>query len=345
MPSSVNDHFRLIMIGAGQIASLSHLPAVLACEGVDLVAIVDSKPGRASKLAREYGLSVKIFSDLEPALERADGAIVATPNDTHHDIATRCLMRGVHVLIEKPMTSTYAEALQLSKLARNTGLNAMVGFVTRHRRNVRLMKTLLDQKHFGRVSHFAYQFGTNGGWAPLTGYKSNAGGRGAGVLAISASHFLDRMLWFWGYPVDMTYRDDGAKGPETNCVAKFRFEGEIHGTLRCSKSASLPGGLVLDTEMGRVVLPEAEDADIVLLPNENQQLQYLLKTRDRIASPEREPFLAQISDFVSACKTGDGFGCDFNQGAVSMRLIEDLYSRRQPLMQDWYSSADSGESR
>jgi len=227
----------MIMIGAGRIASQSHLPAVLACEGVDLVAIVDSTPGRAGKLAREYGLSVQIFSDLEPALEGADGAIVATPNDTHHEIATRCLMRGVHVLVEKPLTSTYAEALTLSELARNTGFKAMVGYVTRHRRNVRLMKTLLDQKHFGRVSNFAYQFGTIGGWAPLAGYKSDAGGRGAGVLAISASHFLDRMLWFWGYPLDMTYLDDGSKGPEANCVAKFQFEGD--SAARCDAPRAL----------------------------------------------------------------------------------------------------------
>jgi len=104
-------------------------------------------------------------------------------------------------------------------------------------------------------------------------------------------------------------------------------------------------GRVLDTATGRVVLPEVEDADIVLLPNENQHLQYVLKSRDQHTGPDRDPFLAQISDFVSACKTGGGFGCDFNQGAASMRLIEDLYSRRQPLKQDWYSSLDSGESR
>ena len=94
-----------------------------------------------------------------------------------------------------------------------------------------------------------------------------------------------------------------------------------------------------------MVLTEAEDADIVLLPNENRHLQYVLKSRDQHTGLDREPFLAQISDFVSACRTGGGFGCDFNQGAASMRLIEDLYSRRQPLMQDWYSSLDSGESR
>src|SRR3989475_12590853 len=229
--------------------------------------------------AREYWLAVQIFADINLALEVTDVAIVASPNSSHHEITTRCLTRVVHVLVEKPMTSAYAEALTLSELARNTGFKAMVGYVTRHRRNVRLMKTLLDQKHFGHVSNFAYQFGTIGGWAPLAGYKSDAGGRGAGVLAISASHFLDRMLWFWGYPLDMTYLDDGSKGPEANCVAKFQFEAGMHGTLRCSKTASLPGGLVLDTEMGRVGLTEADDADNVLLPNEDRHLQYVLKSR------------------------------------------------------------------
>jgi predicted dehydrogenase len=335
----------MILIGAGRIASQSHLPAVLACKGVELTAIVEPTPGRAAKLAREHGLSIQVFSDLEPALEHADGAIVATPIETHHEIATRCLMRGVHVLVEKPMTSTYVEALTLAELAGNTGLKAMVGYATRHRSSVRLLKTLLDQQHFGRVSHFAYQFGTIGGWAPLAGYRSDVRGRGAGVLAISGSHFLDRMLWFWGYPLDMTYLDDGAKGHEANCVAKFQFEGGMRGTLRCSKTASLPGGLVLDTEMGRVVLADVDEADIILLPEGNQHLQYVLKTQDQSASPIRDPFLAQISDFVSACRNGDGFGCDFHQGAASMRLIEDLYSRRQPLMQDWYSALDSGESR
>jgi len=308
----------------------------MACKGVELVGIVDPAPGRAAKLLRDHGLSAQTFSDLEAALERADGAIVATPSDTHHEIATRCLTRGVHVLVEKPMTSTYAEASTLSELAQKTGLKAMVGYVTRHRRNVRLLRDLLGRRHFGRVSHFAYQFGTNGGWAPLAGYKTDAG-----VLAISGSHFLDRMLWFWGYPADMEYLDDGTKGPEANCVAKFRFEGGMTGSLRCSKTAGLPGALVLDTERGQVMLSEFDDADIFLLPDGNPDLQYALKNSDQGSTPELDPFFEQVADFVSACRGGPGFGCDFQQGAASIRLIEDLHSRRRPLQWDWYSARDS----
>ena len=334
----MNGGFRIVLVGAGRIASQAHLPAILACDAARLSAIVDPVPERAARLAREYGLSVRIFEKLEPALEAADGAIVATPNDTHQAIAATCLERGVHVLVEKPMTSTYAEALALSQLARDRGRVAMVGYVTRHRHNVRFLKSLLEQRHFGRVASFAYQFGTNGGWAPLAGYKADASGRG-GVLSVSGSHFLDRMLWFWGYPAHMAFLDDGAKGPEGNCVARFEFEGGMHGSLRCSKTTALPGGLILDTEMGHVVLRDTDQAEVVLLPRRNLDLKYVLKKQEVQSSAEIDPFNAQISDFVAACQGKEAFGCDFEEGALSMRLMEDLYSRRQAFCEDWYAAA------
>lgn len=221
----------------------------------------------------------------------------------------------------------------------------MVGYVTRYRRNVRLLKFLLEEKYFGQVHRFAYQFGTNGGWAPFAGYAANSGRRRAGVLAISGSHFLDRMLWFWGYPVEMAYVDDGENGPEANCVATFRFAGGLTGSLRCSKTAVLPGGLVLDTDIGCVVLPEDDQADILFLPSRSQHLKCSLRSLDATGDLETDPFLSQISDFVSVCRTGRSFGCDALQGAASIRLIEDLYARRQTLRQDWYSPRDKGESR
>jgi hypothetical protein len=198
------------------------------------------------------------------------------------------------------------------------------------------MKTLLDQKHFGRVSHFAYQFGTNGGWAPLAGYKSDAGGQAPGYSHSAAISWIG--CSGSGYPRRDISLDDGRRAPG-GCVTSFSLR---MGT--CDLRAWPAGRSRTELEWA-LVLPEVENADIILLPKENQHVQYALKTRDQYSSRDREPFLAQISDFVSACKNGGGFGCDFNQGVASMRLIEDLYSRRQPLMQDWYSSIDSGESR
>jgi predicted dehydrogenase len=337
----MSKRFRLTLIGAGQIGAQSHLPAVLACEEVELAAIVDPAPGRAARLARSYRVSAPTFTDLGPALELADGAIIATPNDTHYAVARRCLERGIHVLIEKPMTSTYAEASALVDLVDATGLVAMVGYGTRHEANVKLLKRLLDQQHFGAVASFAYQFGSNGGWAPLSGYRAGHNGVGGGVLAVTGSHFLDRMLWFWGYPAELEYFDDGIRGPEANCLARFRYEGGMTGTLRCSKTAVLPGGLVLETDRGQVLLTERATVDLILIPNDNPGLQYSIGARGRESHSGPDPFVTQIADFAAACRTGAGSGCNARQGAASVKLLEDLYSRKRPLAQDWYAPVGS----
>jgi hypothetical protein len=49
--------------------------------------------------------------------------------------------------------------------------------------------------------------------------------------------------------------------------------------------------------------------------------------------------VAQIIDFVNTCRTGIGFGCDVQQGAASIRLIEDLYSLREAIPMNWYGQA------
>ncbi len=80
------------------------------------------------------------------------------------------------------------------------GTVAAPGYVTRFRPNLRLLKSLLDQGYFGRVTRFVHQFGTAGGWAPLSGYNLARSATGGGVLMVTGTHFLDRMLWFWGMP-------------------------------------------------------------------------------------------------------------------------------------------------
>lgn len=330
----MEDKFRLVLIGAGKIGIQAHLPAILACPQVELTAVVDAAPERAATLLSRYGVSVPVFRDLEPALAMAKAAVIATPGATHFALAKQCLEAGVPVLIEKPLTETLGEAMELMQLAQAHGVVAMVGYVTRFRANVRLLRSLLHQDYFGRVFRFAYQYGTKGGWAPVSGYGTS---RTAGVLAITGSHFLDRMLWFWGYPSETSYRDDGEAGPASNCVATFRFPNGLEGVVRCSKTASLPGALVLATDAGHVLLPDNDEADIELRSGARPHLRHLVQCDGRDnRSINGDVFVAQLQDFVRACRTGSGVGCDLAQGVDSMRLIEGLFSIRAPLPSSWY---------
>lgn len=235
----MNGALRVLLVGAGRIAVQSHLPSILASPSARLAGIVDTTPERAAHLAQSYGLSVQISSRLDDMLGRADCAIIATPNHTHYELAAQCVAHGIPALIEKPMATSLAEASMLLELSEQRKVVLGVAYVNRFSAHAKLLRRLLAASHFGAVRRFAYQSGAQGGWAPYSGYTTG-NGRTGGVLSVTGSHFLDRVLWFWGYPSQTEYADDAAGGPEANCVARVAYTNGFHGTIRCSKTANLP---------------------------------------------------------------------------------------------------------
>ena len=80
---------------------------------------------RAQAAADTYGSTA--YDSLDAVLDKVDAISVATPTSTHYDVARICLERGVHVLVEKPMTSTLEQADSLIEMARARGLVLQVG--------------------------------------------------------------------------------------------------------------------------------------------------------------------------------------------------------------------------
>jgi predicted dehydrogenase len=112
------------VVGVGYFGRF-HASKYAALEGSELVALVDIDPARARAAAETYGGSA--FPDLDSMLDHVDAVSVATTTSTHYDVARRCLERGVHVLVEKPITSTLEEADALIDLAESRGLVLQVG--------------------------------------------------------------------------------------------------------------------------------------------------------------------------------------------------------------------------
>jgi predicted dehydrogenase len=335
---------RLALVGAGQITANSHLPAALACDTVDVTAIVDPVTDRAAALAREFGINPVIASSVQDVVSHADAALIATPNDSHKAVALMCLEGGLDVLIEKPLAASYEDGRAIVERASALGRMVGVGYVTRFRRNTRLLKTLLDRNYFGRVRRFVHQFGTVGGWAPLSAYNLNRAATGGGVLVVTGTHFLDRMLNIWGYPDEMSLVDDSDGGPEANCVASFVYKRPDHvleGCARYSKTASLRNGLAIDTEAGVVTLADRDDAEILLRPWDQPALEHAVRQLEANTAPT-SGFVHQVEDFARACKTRQSPLVDGQQGLESLRLLEALYQKRRPMSTDWYAMPASG---
>jgi predicted dehydrogenase len=115
------------VIGAGWWATTAHLPAIKAHPGADLVAVQSREKGKVDRIARDFGAKHACTGvDELLSLPGLDGVIVSTTPNVHFVQARAALERGLHVLVEKPMTFTATEARELVDLAAHKQLQLLI---------------------------------------------------------------------------------------------------------------------------------------------------------------------------------------------------------------------------
>jgi predicted dehydrogenase len=118
---------RIGVIGAGWWATTAHIPAVKSHPNAELVAVQSRERAKAEKVARDFGVKHAFVSVEELlSLPTLDGVIVSTTPNVHYPQAKAALDRGLHVLVEKPMTFTVAEARELVELAARKKLQLLI---------------------------------------------------------------------------------------------------------------------------------------------------------------------------------------------------------------------------
>src|SRR5690625_4370448 len=127
---------RVGIVGCGGIANGKHLPSLSKQKEVELVAFCDIVIDRAEKAAQEYGtgdsLVVEDYTELVNN-ESIDVVHVCTPNASHAEISIAALEAGKHVMCEKPMAKTTAEAKAMVEAAERTGKKLTIGYDNRYR--------------------------------------------------------------------------------------------------------------------------------------------------------------------------------------------------------------------
>ena len=330
---------RLGIVGAGLITARSHLPAALACPAVRVTALVDPVIERAQQLVAGARAEITVADRLDAVLGDVDAVLIATPNHTHADLAVAALQAGVHTLIEKPLATTRAEGEAILGAAERSGCVAAVGFCTRFEGAVELMHQLLEHGFFGKIRRFAYQLGGTVGWDSASAFHLDREAAGGGVLVTQGSHFLDRMLYWFGFPEGCSLEDDSLGGPEANAIARFGYPG-FEGSARFSKTAALAGGFAMESERGIAVLREQRNACLRFRTHEQPELEQVLEHAKAPRLPGGNVFERQLADFARACVEGGEPRVALAQGFDVIRLVEDLYSHRRPSPGDWYEGAE-----
>ncbi len=125
----MSDPLRIAVVGVGHLGQ-HHARLLAAMDGVRLMGIVDTKPGRAAEIASKLG--VPSFSHLhELPIEGLDAATIAVPTVSHLDVALPLIDAGVSVLVEKPLTSSLGEADRMIEAAARRGVVLAAGHTER----------------------------------------------------------------------------------------------------------------------------------------------------------------------------------------------------------------------
>lgn len=121
--------------------------------GVNVVAVSDLKQDRLNKIRASYNTIYTTQNYEELFNMGIQALVIATPPPTHHEIAAKCLNKGINVMVEKPIALTSEDARDLCQLAAAKDLVLMVGHTFEYNPAVRALRDLMDSGDLGRIHY------------------------------------------------------------------------------------------------------------------------------------------------------------------------------------------------
>jgi predicted dehydrogenase len=193
---------RFIVLGAGSIGR-RHLRNARAL-GHRIAAVFDPDPHRRTEAAATADAGTLVTGDETAALAvEADAALVCSPTHRHLEQARAAVTRGLHVLVEKPLSHSLDGTADLVAAAAAGRRTVLVGCNLRFLPSLGLVKRLLDEGRIGAPlslrAHCGYYLPY---WRPHTDYREGYGARRAmgGGIILDAIHELDYVRWLLGEP-------------------------------------------------------------------------------------------------------------------------------------------------
>ncbi|MFE5318833.1 Gfo/Idh/MocA family protein [Paenibacillus sp. NPDC056579] len=189
--------FRIGIIGCGGIANGKHMPALKNQKNVEMVAFCDIVKERASEAAEKFGTpDAKVYDNYKELLNDSsiDIVHVCTPNDSHADISIASMEADKHVMCEKPMAKTAADARRMVEAAKRTGKKLTIGYQNRFRSDSQYLKRLCEDGELGDI-YYAKAHAIRRRAVPTWGVFLDEEKQGGGPLIDIGTHALDLTLW------------------------------------------------------------------------------------------------------------------------------------------------------
>ena len=191
---------KIVVIGCGSIGKrhLRNLKTLLKERNGEVIAF-DVNKEALEFVSKEYGIRTE--TDLNKALEEADGAFMCIPNSLHVPTALKAVKHGCHVFVEKPLSHTMENVDELLRIAKEKNLTVTCGYNLRFYKPLQKVKDLLDAGAIGKVYGARVEFGYHlPSWRPNQDYRKNYGAiraQGGGVI-LDVIHEINYIRWLLG---------------------------------------------------------------------------------------------------------------------------------------------------
>lgn len=198
------------LIGCGRIAT-NHIKAVTNNQ-LELAALCDVKPEAMENLLARHGLegdtAIRRYTDYQEMLEAEKPTLVgiATESGSHAEIALACIERGIHVIIEKPIAMSMADADKIVEAAEKYNVKVCACHQNRFNNAIQATRKALEEDRFGRMSHGSIHVR----WNRNKDYYDQAPWRGTwaqdgGCMMNQCIHGVDLLRWMMGDEVVEVY--------------------------------------------------------------------------------------------------------------------------------------------
>ena len=195
---------KIAVIGCGSIGTGAHTENYAKNPNVELKYFCDIIPERADEMVGKHdGKAIYDYKEIldDPEL---DAVSVCTHNDMHAPISIDFMRAGKDVLCEKPAARTLPEALEMQRVAKETGRLLSIGVVNRFGAYNNLVKKMIEDGELGEVFHVYASFRAHRGIPGIGGDFTNKAISGRGALIDWGVHYLDLILYCCGEPKPIT---------------------------------------------------------------------------------------------------------------------------------------------
>jgi UDP-N-acetylglucosamine 3-dehydrogenase len=306
---------RAAVVGAGNMGR-HHIRILGAMPDVDLVAVVDPDGDRALPHAAAAGTTV--VASLEQ-LPPVDIAVIATPTDTHLELAGELMHRGTHVLVEKPLAGDPEDAAKLVEIAAANGVVLAVGHVERFNAAVNLVAKLVTEPlmvSFERLS-------------PYTPRIKDS------IVFDLMVHDLDLACWLaGGYPVSIAAAGHTVFSDTFDvCSAVLGFENGCVVTLQSSRVTQDKVRRICVSERDRFIVADSVRQDVSLkreveveFSDEGGSGAYRQANVVEVPYLDRsgEPLARELRDFVDAVREGRQPLVSGESGLMAVKLAYEV---------------------